>query len=276
MCILFIFVNNNGKPIAGQYRLIVASNRDEYYARPALEAGPWVESPHVIGGRDMEPGREGGTWLGASGLDGIIKVGALLNVTGDSKPNVTVGRGPIVANYLSGSQTNVEYSKGLLANDNYGPFNFVSVQLDRSEASVMHASNSPHKIDNCPLDGALGFGNSTLDVPLQKVRYGRKRFEELVGRQLDVNGQDELVEDLLQLLSSNEKYFPDAELSRRAPDCAEMLAHINVRHPSEGYGSRTRTVILVDHENRMDFIEETMVGTNPDGEWKRTHLQRQW
>lgn len=284
MCILFIYVNSghggDGDPVFGEYRLVLASNRDEYYTRPAKIAGPWEESPHVIGGRDMEPGREGGTWLaiGADTQSGTIRVGALLNVTGENKSNVTCGRGPIVADYVAGTVPNEEYSRRLLANDCYGAFNFVSVEMDRDRSSVLHASNAPSGIDRCELTTALGFGNSTLDVPLEKVRHGRKRFGDIVDKHLKVSTKDKtvLVEELLGLLKSNDKYFPDKELSRRAPDHAEKLASINVRFPDAGYGSRTRTVILVDHENRMDFYEETMESTDPEGKWKRTHIERQF
>lgn len=280
MCILFIYVNNNGQPVPGEYKLVLASNRDEYYTRPAKAAAPWEESPFVIGGRDMEPGREGGTWLAISSQDGIVKIGALLNVTGEkNKANVTLGRGPIVANFLVGSQSNEEYSKELLANDNCGPFNLVSVQIDTaasSDVSVLHTSNAPCKIDRCDLDGPLGFGNSTLDVPLEKVKHGRKLFGDIVDKRLKLESKDLLIEELMDLLKSNEKHFPDKELSRRVPEFTEKLSSINVHFPEAGYGSRTRTIILIDHENRMDFIEETMVSADPDGEWNRTYLQRQF
>lgn len=210
MCILFIYVNNNGEPVPGEYKLVLASNRDEYYTRPAKPAAPWEESPSVIGGRDMEPGREGGTWLAISGQDGMVKIGALLNVTGENKANVTLGRGPIVANYLMGSQSNDEYSKQLLANDNYGPFNLVSVQIDTSgsgggDVSVLHTSNAPCKIDPCDLEGPLGFGNSTLEVPLQKVKHGRKQFGDIVDKRLKLESKELLIEELMDLLKSNEK-----------------------------------------------------------------------
>lgn len=48
MCIIFIY--SNGNPLPGGYKLIVASNRDEFYARPALPAAAWVENPSVYGG----------------------------------------------------------------------------------------------------------------------------------------------------------------------------------------------------------------------------------
>ncbi|XP_053692988.1 transport and Golgi organization protein 2 [Sabethes cyaneus] len=276
MCILFIYVNADGKP--GKYKLILASNRDEYYNRPAKVAGSWDESPHVIGGRDMEPGREGGTWLaiGGGGSDGVIRVGALLNVTGENKQNVVTGRGHIVSNYVAGTASSEDYSKRLLANDTYGAFNFVSVELGEQAASVLHASNAPHKIDRCDLGKALGFGNSTLDVPLEKVKNGRSRFADIIDKRSDGSSEDSLVKELLELLKSNEKYFPDPELSRRAPNYAEKLSSINVYFPESGYGSRTRTIILVDHNNRMEFIEETMSSADPDGGWQRTHIERQF
>lgn len=37
--------------------------------------------------------------------------------------------------------------------------------------------------------------------------------------------------------------------------------------------SRTRTVILIDANNNVDFYEETMATTDPDGEWIKTHIK---
>lgn len=48
MCILFFVTNGN--PGIDEYKLILASNRDEFYARPALPAAPWQENPLVYGG----------------------------------------------------------------------------------------------------------------------------------------------------------------------------------------------------------------------------------
>lgn len=48
MCILFTFANGN--PENGGYKLIVASNRDEFYSRPAAPAAAWDENPFVYGG----------------------------------------------------------------------------------------------------------------------------------------------------------------------------------------------------------------------------------
>ena len=43
--------------------LIVAANRDEFYARPSLALAHWEDRPGIYAGRDL---KAGGTWLGIS------------------------------------------------------------------------------------------------------------------------------------------------------------------------------------------------------------------
>ncbi|XP_052868999.1 transport and Golgi organization protein 2 [Anopheles cruzii] len=289
MCILFVYVDDGAG--CGRYRLVLASNRDEFYARPAKQAAPWQENDRIVGGRDMEPGREGGTWLAIGNHPpGSIRIGALLNVTGESKPNVTIGRGPIVANFLTGDQAAREYSEQLLARDNYGAFNFVSVELGtvrpgtvagdgirpEPQELVLHTSNAPHSISPCATGQALAFGNSTLEKPLQKVCRGREQFEAIVTkRNIPFADSDVLVDELMDLLKSDVRHFPDPELTRRAGQHAEYLSSVNVRIPNGSYGSRTRTVILIDRQNHMEFIETTMVNNDPlEANWKTTRIVR--
>ena len=44
-----------------RWALVVAANRDEFHARPALPLARWADAPQIIAGRDAEAG---GTWLG--------------------------------------------------------------------------------------------------------------------------------------------------------------------------------------------------------------------
>ena len=41
------------------YPLVVAANRDEFFARRTAVADFWSDAPHVLAGRDLEAG---GTW----------------------------------------------------------------------------------------------------------------------------------------------------------------------------------------------------------------------
>lgn len=79
----------------------------------------------------MEEGKEGGAWLGVSAKGQTIKLGALLNLTGEKKTvAIPAGRGPIVANYLVGQENIFDYSDSLFRSKvQYNAFNFVSVEL---------------------------------------------------------------------------------------------------------------------------------------------------
>jgi uncharacterized protein with NRDE domain len=49
--------------VSAQYPLVIASNRDEFYARPTAPLAEWTtpEGHTIYSGRDL---RDGGTWLG--------------------------------------------------------------------------------------------------------------------------------------------------------------------------------------------------------------------
>lgn len=142
--------------------------------------------------------------------------------------------------------------------------------------SLFHSSNAPQVSFNLPLSKSYGFGNSPLATPLEKVKNGTIKFDRVIEEQSNGDDKVKLVESLMTLLKCNEKYWPDEELKRRAPKWGEHLSRICVKMPEAGYGSRTRTVILIDFDNKMDFYEETMLTHDPEGDWKRSHIFREF
>ncbi|XP_073832737.1 transport and golgi organization 2 isoform X1 [Musca autumnalis] len=353
MCVIFFYVNSN--PEKDGYKLILASNRDEFYARDTKEVSQWDGVDNCYGGIDMEPGREGGTWLAISGKDGIFKIAALLNLTGEPKPrnavdssisshhppnqtqqkscnfssnktsttttngyksstnnynsittatqtnsdefnhhhiqeqlttptlhhnnNSLLGRGMLVTDYVRNfgeKFDNVNYNQRLVEDcSKYSAFNFVSIEIGSPTvpALVTLCSNVPPGLVHYKENSCYGFGNSLPSAPFEKVRYGRNRFEQIIDSQPQ---QTELVDELMSLLKCKEKFWPDAELKRRAPNWGEYLSALNVYVPDCGYGSRTHTVILIDANNKMHFIEETMRSQDPNGEWCRNHIEKQF
>lgn len=87
-----------------------------------------------------------------------------------------------------------------------------------------------------PRNAALAFGNSLTHQPLQKVKAGQKKFQEIVGNQKQ--SKDELIQSLIELLCDREKHWPDDELHRRAPNWSEKLCSVCVKIPEYQYGSR--------------------------------------
>lgn len=128
MCILFFILNKF--PKANEYKLILAANRDEYYARPAAIAARWKEYEWVIGGRDLEPGREGGSWLALSTKDRIFKFGALLNISGEPIDKDALNRGNLVADYVKNSLSNAEYCQSLVeTGKKFNAFNLITIEI---------------------------------------------------------------------------------------------------------------------------------------------------
>jgi uncharacterized protein with NRDE domain len=251
MCILFIYTNPN--PPAGGYRLIVASNRDEFYRRPARNAFLCPETG-IIGGRDMEPGREGGMWLGVSVKPPAIKFAALLNVTGEEKRQATSGRGPLVHDYLKTDETALDYVRNL-PTETYSAFNLFMMEVTKDKSSGYHHSNSPQATKQYHGAQVLAFGNSTPDAPFTKVKAGREKFKEIIARAPDRDG---LVAGLINLLKCGDLHLPDPELERRAPRGVGFLSAIFVNMRNGGYGTRTHSVVLVDDECNVEFVEHTM------------------
>ncbi len=55
MCLIFFALHQHPT-----YKLIVAANRDEFYARKTAPAHFWEDHPDIVGGRDLEAS---GTWM---------------------------------------------------------------------------------------------------------------------------------------------------------------------------------------------------------------------
>jgi hypothetical protein len=72
-----------------QFPLVIAANRDEYFARPAARLGWWTPEgggPAILGGRDLQ---QGGTWLG------LTAAGRLAMVTNVRDPKCADPQAPI-------------------------------------------------------------------------------------------------------------------------------------------------------------------------------------
>jgi hypothetical protein len=101
------------------YPLVVAANRDEFFARPSAAAAFWPEAPQVLAGRDLEAG---GTWLGISREQ---RFAALTNYReGGQAATKARSRGALVADFLTGAASPSAYLKQVAARGaDYNGFN---------------------------------------------------------------------------------------------------------------------------------------------------------
>ncbi|XP_014479592.1 PREDICTED: transport and Golgi organization protein 2 homolog [Dinoponera quadriceps] len=268
MCILFIYRNSDAD--ANSYRLIVASNRDEMYKRPTLSAHYWDQYPDCLGGIDMEPGKEGGTWLALSTKG---KAAVTLNFINNrcAIDASKKGRGPLITNFIT-SNDSMELYLDKLHRENvngqpYNPYCLILLNLYNANVHYLNSCIGSTGPIMCNSD-IIGIGNSGLDRPYKKVEAGKEEFKRIV-KNADITNQNNLIEELVNFLKSKKRYLPDPELQERSPTRYKELSSIFVSIGKE-YGTRTHSILLVDGMNRVIFVEETLM---PDFTWKRQQFK---
>jgi len=148
--------------------LILAANRDEFYARPTLPLAQWEETPHVYAGRDLEAG---GTWLGVS-KDG--RFAALTNIRDPGKPLGRRSRGELVAHFLSGSLSIDEYLSEVAGRSaEYGGFNLLV-----GNRQALHFINATDPVPRRLQAGVYGVSNAGLDTPWPKLTKAKAALSE--------------------------------------------------------------------------------------------------
>ncbi|XP_033748314.1 transport and Golgi organization 2 homolog isoform X2 [Pecten maximus] len=258
MCLLFLYVCDTAADDG--YRLILADNRDEFWDRPTNLAEFWGPKGEILSGVDMEPGREGGTWLGVS-RDG--KIGVLLNILEILQPNKR-GRGSLITDYLTEGLTNDQYvtQKILPIHQEYNKFNLILVDLRSNSTPLTYYNNKTNTARDLP-NGVYSYDNSTVDEPWQKSVHGQAAFTKAVqdhGRKTD---KDQLIQSLLDILCDNTRFPDDKQLLKQAsmsntPDDIRLeRSAAFVWSPSIRYGTRTNTIVLVDKFGECEYIERT-------------------
>lgn len=235
MCSIFFAYKSHAK-----YRLILAANRDEFYERPTAKAGNWVDYPDVLAGRDL---KYGGTWLGIT-KNG--KLAAVTNYRDTAAPNGILSRGHLVSNFLIRDEPAQNYLQSIqnIANK-YSGFNLLAGDRD----SLCYFSNRESNIKLLD-SGIYGLSNHLLDTPWQKVVKGKSAISKIVDK--DVIDVEELFEMLTDNQQAVDSDLPNTGIGK---DKERMLSPIFIATPI--YGTRSSTVLLIDDQNKVTFVERT-------------------
>ncbi len=230
------------------YFLVLAANRDEFYARPTLGADFWEDAPHILAGRDL---KAGGTWLG---VDRFGRFAAVSNYRdpGSNKTNA-LSRGHLVSNFLRGQQTPADYVDNLrLRGQEYNGFNLLVG--DRSE--LWYYSN---RINTGRLlePGVHGASNHLLDTPWPKVQRGKKRLGELLAQNSTVD-PEAILEILSDCTIADDADLPDTGVGLTME---RMLSPIFIVSPH--YGTRSSSVLLIDRDEQVTFVERSFDARPP-------------
>jgi len=216
----------------------------------------------ILGGMDAFPGREGGTWLGMTDNG---KIGCLLNILQPKNQFAPNGapRGNLVVDYLTSDKSGISFLQDIADSKlKYNEFNLLTIDLSLQNPEISYM-NSKANIPTSYPPGVFGIGNAHIDNSFEKVNYGKQKFSDLVHEYgWDTSNENILIEELVKLMQSKEPHFPDAQLKTQGRGHTEeflkALSSLGVFCPSEGYGTRTTTIVLIDQKNKVTFQERTM------------------
>lgn len=274
MCITFLYTNPNDSSF--KYKIILINNRDEFFSRKTLKAQLKNENDILqVYGTDVEKAKEHGTWLALSKRGDTIRIGNLLNVPGETfkgKQEEMKGRGPIAIDFISTNEDIETHNKKLCdVCTEYNSFNFLSIEIKASDIKTYITSSACQKYVELET-GFHGFSNSPVHAPLRKAVAGREKFLEVINEHKDEDSES-MINALIELLKSEEKHYPDEELLKRRGDNAFFLSSIHVAG-NQFYGTRTRTIILIDKDDNIEYIEDTMTNEDPSNpSWEMTRLK---
>lgn len=256
VCILFTMclIAWNWQPESAT-PLLLLSNRDEFYARPALALHWWGSqdgAQTVLAGQDLQAG---GTWLGVSRSG---RLAALTNFRSVAPVCLTSpSRGELVTQFLQGKTLAEDYLNALANHaKDYNPFNLLVFDGERL---IGLESRQSRIVDFSP--GVGGVSNADFDSPwpkLVRLKHGL-RTHRMQARTTCASWMELLQDPTLP---------PDELLPRTgvAIELERALSPIFIA--TAGYGTRACSVVQM-HRDRIEFAEQSV---NSHGLQKLTEL----
>lgn len=233
MC-LIVFAWQPGQ----KHPLVVAANRDEFYARPSKALASWTETPQVYAGRDLQAG---GTWLGV-GPHG--RFAALTNIREQHQSPGRHSRGELVSDFLSGDQSISDY----FADVGRRTLNYAGFNLLLGDRHQLWHFNS-RMLAAQPLSaGVYGVSNAGLDTPWPKLLRAKAALTEVLG--------DPQPHALLALLNDPQQ-APFSELPDTGVGLATEKLLSSVFIASTNYGTRASTALIVNADGSRVMVEHS-------------------
>lgn len=232
-----------------RYPLVVASNRDEFYARSSTPAA-WSDDGHRLSGRDL---RGGGTWMG------VARDGRFSALTNHRDPRSTrpdaPSRGALPDRVLAPGVEPVAALRAIASEaDRYNGFNLLAARWNGVDVGMWIVS-APGESGRARVEtvapGIHGLSNARLDSPWPKVVRAK---DALAAALADDPAPDPLVDRLFALLADEAIAPDDALPSTGVPtDVERALSAAFIRMP--GYGTRASTLLIVERDGRTTFVE---------------------
>jgi len=222
--------------------LIVAANRDEFYARPSLPAHRWPDAPRIFAGRDEQAG---GTWLGVS------PAGRFAAVTNFSElpngPPPPGSRGDLARDFLAGCDSAKDYARSI-EGARYQGFSLLLWDGD----DLVYTSNRTVSPIVLPA-GVHALANTHLDGTWPKALRGKAALAQAV--------RSDCSTDALIALLGDATVPPDDELPQRGRDLEFERRVAPIFISGAEYGTRASTAVVFE-PGHVQFSEQAF---GPEG-----------
>jgi uncharacterized protein with NRDE domain len=222
--------------------LLLAANRDEFFARPTEPARFWPEAPSILAGRDLE---QGGTWLG------MTRTGRIAAVTnfrdGTHQRTSRHSRGWLVRDFLLSDLSAEAFLESVhAARSQYDGFNLIV----GTGARLYYYSNRSAQLTALGA-GVHGLSNHLLNTPWPKVERAKAQMAALT--HVPPAG----LNDGMFALLSDDAQAPDDALPATgiSLEWERLLSSAFIRSP--GYGTRCSTTLLINAAGEVRFEERT-------------------
>jgi uncharacterized protein with NRDE domain len=219
--------------------LVVAANRDEFYARPAQGPTLLARAPLVVGGRDLVAG---GSWLATS--EHHVVVGILNRRTAEPPDPRRASRGALCVQLAhAGSVAAASEILSTLDPTAHNPFNVLVA--DRACAVVAQNRTDGMALQELPPGTHLLTNLDLNDPTCRRISRSSQRFQQLAESYAQSRDRSALVAGLHAVLGDHQTALDD-----RAPT-DQLCIH------TEAFGTRSSSLLLADAERGFDFLHSS-------------------
>ena len=223
MCLILI-----GYRVRDDHPLVIAANRDEFFARPTTPAHFWEDHPYIFAGRDEEAH---GTWMG------VTRSGRMAAVTNwtETEPNghADLSRGHLVSDFLRDRES-ADTFVDAIDGRRYRGFNLIA--FDGQE--LVYFSNRTSERRTLE-PGIYGLSNTRLGDKWLRVIKGERKLSEQI--------EEPVLETLIHTL-----FDPHGVEFHPAPEKHNAPCFIL----GERYGTRSTTAMILG-ETSVDVREQS-------------------
>lgn len=238
MCLILI-----GYRVSEAHPLVIAANRDEYFARATSAAHYWPDEPNIFAGRDEE---QHGTWMGVT-RNG--RMAAVTNWTEQTNTRETyLSRGDLVANFLKRDVSANRYLDSIKG-ERFQGFNLIVYD---SHELLYYSNRTQERRHITP--GIYGLSNTSLGDQWHRVTRGEQKLATRV--------EEPNLQDLIDMLYDPHGVEFKAEPEKHNAPCFIL---------GEKYGTRSTTALVLGDRSievreqsygplgkKLSFVEQTI------------------